>query len=79
MISILLKIGRRNGKLWKKLKSYRHFDIEDLELEDKEEDKDDEKEVPDYSKYTIDKILIQSIWNFTHKDHMLLNCLMIGS
>ena len=43
------------------------MDIEDLELEDKKEE-DEEKEVPDYDKYTIDKNIEYSLYeNFTHK------------
>lgn len=42
------------------------LDIEGLELEDKGED--EEKEVPDYDKYTIDKNIEYSLYeNFTHK------------
>lgn len=43
------------------------LDIEDLELEDKKE-ADEEKEIPDYDKYTIDKNIEYSLYeNFTHK------------
>ncbi len=43
------------------------LDIEDLELESKEE-VDEEKEIPDYDKYTIDKNIEYSLYeNFTHK------------
>ena len=43
------------------------LDIEDLELKSKEE-VDEEKEIPDYDKYTIDKNIEYSLYeNFTHK------------
>lgn len=43
------------------------LDIEDLELES-EEEVDEEKEIPDYDKYTIDKNIEYSLYeNFTHK------------
>ena len=37
------------------------LDREDLELEDKKEE-DDEKEIPDYDKYTIDKNIEYSLY-----------------
>ena len=44
------------------------LDIEDLELEDKKEEVDEEKEIPDYDKYAIDKNIEYSLYeNFTHK------------
>ena len=43
------------------------LDIEDLGLEDKKEEYE-EKEIPDYDKYTIDKNIEYSLYeNFTHK------------
>jgi hypothetical protein len=43
------------------------LDIEDLELEGKKE-ADEEKEIPDYNQYTVDKNIEYSLYeNFTHK------------
>lgn len=63
-----LKLAKEIETYEKKMKEVIDIlDIEDLELEDKKED-DDEKEIPDYDKYIIDKNIEYSLYeNFTHK------------
>ena len=62
------KLAEEMGTYEKKLKEVIDIlDIEDLELEGKKE-VDEEKEIPDYDQYTIDKNIEYSLYeNFTHK------------